>query len=402
MQRKRSINFNDERIDTPMLYDDSETSWLWLRDFIWCRLYAQGHDADALSDYFLSLVVVNDESQLIDFLVSSGSTLEVALQLVSEWSDTIQRGSLTDAQQQFMCDQLSTIDAPANISTHQIDSNTAQEGDYDRVTCNVDEFGEEYDELFNDEVDCFQVMEQVESQLRETHKFKLEFSPDPLFRAISCSTNDVEHAVKLLLHADQLLASFKPCRHSLQGKCLRRDCIFDHNFATVPCRYWLYAQCSAPTCPFLHDLPFVSPDPKPEAVHPVSPPVETSYKSLGLTSQTESVPVAFPSLQDSLQQSTRKIQPGPKQVKQVTTWASTVKSAARVMSDSRVAENSNGWALSNGRSNTIGFGDILEEHEFALTRNGSGSVGNGHLKTVQVGEWVSSGENHFSSLIADI
>ncbi|KAG5186518.1 hypothetical protein JKP88DRAFT_346533 [Tribonema minus] len=31
----------------------------------------------------------------------------------------------------------------------------------------------------------------------------------------------------------------QPCRHYLSGECLRRDCMFAHDFATTICRYWL-------------------------------------------------------------------------------------------------------------------------------------------------------------------
>jgi hypothetical protein len=36
----------------------------------------------------------------------------------------------------------------------------------------------------------------------------------------------------------------QPCRHFLNGECLRRDCVFSHDFATTVCRYWLQVRYS--------------------------------------------------------------------------------------------------------------------------------------------------------------
>eukprot|EP00611_Tribonema_gayanum_P001566 TRINITY_DN11143_c0_g1_i1.p1 TRINITY_DN11143_c0_g1~~TRINITY_DN11143_c0_g1_i1.p1 ORF type:complete len:733 (+),score=253.24 TRINITY_DN11143_c0_g1_i1:124-2322(+) len=47
----------------------------------------------------------------------------------------------------------------------------------------------------------------------------------------------------------------QPCRHYLSGECLRRDCMFSHDFATTICRYWLQGTCrNGFTCLFVHDL----------------------------------------------------------------------------------------------------------------------------------------------------
>lgn len=47
----------------------------------------------------------------------------------------------------------------------------------------------------------------------------------------------------------------KPCRHVLQGRCLRKDCEFSHDFARTTCRFWLQGQClNGEGCLFLHDV----------------------------------------------------------------------------------------------------------------------------------------------------
>ncbi|CAM9409777.1 unnamed protein product [Phaeothamnion confervicola] len=47
----------------------------------------------------------------------------------------------------------------------------------------------------------------------------------------------------------------KPCRHFLNGECLRRDCMFSHDFATTICRYWLQGLCrNGIRCAFLHEI----------------------------------------------------------------------------------------------------------------------------------------------------
>lgn len=47
----------------------------------------------------------------------------------------------------------------------------------------------------------------------------------------------------------------KPCRHHISGKCLRKDCTFEHNFSDFTCSFWLLSQCAQQEpCIFLHDF----------------------------------------------------------------------------------------------------------------------------------------------------
>jgi hypothetical protein len=49
--------------------------------------------------------------------------------------------------------------------------------------------------------------------------------------------------------------NMKPCRHYLNGECLRRDCTFSHDFESTICRYWLQSICrNGDTCAFVHDI----------------------------------------------------------------------------------------------------------------------------------------------------
>lgn len=68
---------------------------------------------------------------------------------------------------------------------------------------------------------------------------------------------DIEAACRMVQGALQRASdkNQKPCRHFLAGECLRRDCMFSHDFATTVCRYWLQGIChSADRCVFVHDV----------------------------------------------------------------------------------------------------------------------------------------------------
>jgi hypothetical protein len=83
-------------------------------------------------------------------------------------------------------------------------------------------------------------------------------SVDAIYAALFTSGGDTNYAVTLVLNAFYKMHSFKPCRHFMQGHCLRKDCAFSHDFSSVPCRYWLLEGpgCSnGDSCSFLHWVP---------------------------------------------------------------------------------------------------------------------------------------------------
>lgn len=50
--------------------------------------------------------------------------------------------------------------------------------------------------------------------------------------------------------------SKKPCMYMLtEGRCLRSDCRFVHDFKTITCKYWLEGEClKGESCEFLHEI----------------------------------------------------------------------------------------------------------------------------------------------------
>ncbi|CAM9092091.1 unnamed protein product [Chrysoparadoxa australica] len=81
-------------------------------------------------------------------------------------------------------------------------------------------------------------------------------SSESLQRALYWTGFDLDKA--LLLVAGALSSSSdgkKPCRHYLQGECLRADCTFRHDCDQTTCFFWLLGWCrNGESCPFLHDL----------------------------------------------------------------------------------------------------------------------------------------------------
>jgi len=115
------------------------------------------------------------------------------------------------------------------------------DGVVDRIASNVEE--EE------DEDDSAARLEKQLSVLSELESSELgnRFSLEAIFSAVAvldegrkaCVWSWTERAALLLSEAEQLCAACKPCRHKMQGGCMRADCAFDHNLQDLPCRFWL-------------------------------------------------------------------------------------------------------------------------------------------------------------------
>mmetsp|Transcript_3130 Transcript_3130/g.4813 ORF Transcript_3130/g.4813 Transcript_3130/m.4813 type:complete len:689 (-) Transcript_3130:104-2170(-) len=90
----------------------------------------------------------------------------------------------------------------------------------------------------------------------------------------------------------------QPCRHFLSGECLRKDCMFSHDFASTVCRYWLQGACrNGDNCLFVHDLDAIETN---YASSPVSFDAGFGSKDIMMSSKSSAfqgmLPEEFPAL----------------------------------------------------------------------------------------------------------
>ena len=109
--------------------------------------------------------------------------------------------------------------------------------------------------LMADGLDWAALADDLESRLEASAPGVL-YSTEALFTALTLCNCDVHSAYTCIKEAEAESAGCKPCRHLISGRCLRKDCMFDHDLAQVVCRYWLTVGCASETCPFLHSFPY--------------------------------------------------------------------------------------------------------------------------------------------------
>ena len=89
-----------------------------------------------------------------------------------------------------------------------------------------------------------EVLGQLDAILGE--KFSIEAIYCAVAAAEDASASDVAlwvaNSSSLLRLAEEACVAARPCRHALQGSCLRADCAFDHDLSQSPCRFWLLQQ----------------------------------------------------------------------------------------------------------------------------------------------------------------
>ena len=89
-----------------------------------------------------------------------------------------------------------------------------------------------------------EVLGQLDAILGE--KFSIEAIYCAVAAAEDASASDVAlwvtNSSSLLRAAEEECIAARPCRHALQGSCLRSDCAFDHDLSQLPCRFWLLQQ----------------------------------------------------------------------------------------------------------------------------------------------------------------
>jgi hypothetical protein len=127
------------------------------------------------------------------------------------------------------------------------------------------------DENLMEELDWTELADLLEALLAEGAPSAF-YSPEAVVVALKISDGDVHSAYEAIITAEAVAGRIKPCRHLLTGRCMRRDCMFDHDLAHITCRYWLTSGCqSEGLCPFLHDMPRVAPSVKgPDTSQPIA------------------------------------------------------------------------------------------------------------------------------------
>lgn len=117
--------------------------------------------------------------------------------------------------------------------------------------------------------DWIELIDHVDGALRTRQPLREPISPDAIACALYTTNNNVEDSISLLFKTIQVAHSCQPCRHALTSRCLRSDCLFEHDLRKVPCKFWLFGVCmkhqeseSASNgkfsfdscCPFMHGL----------------------------------------------------------------------------------------------------------------------------------------------------
>ena len=109
--------------------------------------------------------------------------------------------------------------------------------------------------LMSDGVDWAAMASDLESRL-EAESPGTVYSTEAIFTALNLCNCDVYSAFMCIKGAEAATAACKPCRHLISGRCLRKDCMFEHDLGHIVCKYWLTVGCALETCPFLHNLPY--------------------------------------------------------------------------------------------------------------------------------------------------
>jgi hypothetical protein len=281
-------SFNSALLDFPMNFIDSSSS-LSVRDYGIYLLNKNLLDGEVYIDYVLELLRNSNEKsdsagELHAFLLDCNIGEEKVVEITVKLTKSYQRGFLETEETEEMNQPLtSPVPPPPGL----LDQQSLTSDQSFSILESTDE--EEEDPLENDistyscEIDWISLIESLESHLLTYYHYsKPEFSPLALMIALYNGNYgyNLDYSAQLLLNASRILNECKPCRHLMQGSCLRKDCYFEHNLKLFPCRYWLFSVCAnepqqqqtqseqgeeqrkdileltqSTSCLFLHDLP---------------------------------------------------------------------------------------------------------------------------------------------------
>lgn len=119
---------------------------------------------------------------------------------------------------------------------------------------NVEGFGEDEEDLLGEDPSAFlEMLQELEEQILEALP-QVEFSCEAIYASLFACNNNVAYACETLQYSYATVSMCKPCRHHLNGRCMRSDCPFEHNMQRFPCIFWLTSGCINSDCKFMHDV----------------------------------------------------------------------------------------------------------------------------------------------------
>lgn len=69
------------------------------------------------------------------------------------------------------------------------------------------------------------------------------YSNEAIITALHTYMGDIDRVVDCILYTESICNNTQLCRHALNSKCYRSDCMFEHEFSRIPCIYWLTCGC---------------------------------------------------------------------------------------------------------------------------------------------------------------
>jgi hypothetical protein len=193
-------------------------------------------------------------------------------------------GRLLEAfsSESYVCDQL-VHNIPTNLDIEDVgnawnldnDVHTFQDtGPRETILDGTDDYHENENENENENDDhshddnnelAFEYTEDHVSNLFELEDAllplfpKLTFSTPFLYEMLMQAHFDMNTAWNLIIGMQQMVQNCRPCRHMMTSRCMRTDCTFDHDLASIPCRYWMTGggciNMENGLCPFMHCVP---------------------------------------------------------------------------------------------------------------------------------------------------
>lgn len=198
------------------------------------------------------------EPQLLAILTDNDETLRA--DYLNDALDSLTSGDYSsfceDATRRFANPSLCTDDL--NLSHDEADeAYLASSGELveENLPGEEEEDWCEDEALMSEGVDWAAMAYELESRL-EADSPGVVYSTEAIFTALNLCGCDIYSAYMCIKGAEAASGACKPCRHLISGRCLRKDCMFEHDLGHIVCRYWLTVGCALETCPFLHSLPY--------------------------------------------------------------------------------------------------------------------------------------------------
>ena len=99
---------------------------------------------------------------------------------------------------------------------------------------------EEYEECPFDFISMAEYVHESLAIYNANNSKYITYSNEAVLSACYMYPNDIERIVNNILYTEYFISIQKtPCRHLLTGKCLLKNCMYEHNLENIPCVYWL-------------------------------------------------------------------------------------------------------------------------------------------------------------------